>query len=199
MRIPRALDEISKYQGSTEMLLKKLPFVRIIKEIMQEMEVDYRVGGDAKEALREAAQAYLVGLFEDTNSCAIHAKRVTIMPKDMQLAIKIRRDRVAQSIKPKVKMLSYRKRSNEMEFEEVESADVLIVADSADSADSADKAIDTPVKFGVPTDDEWIVVPTVNAPLKILQSDTEEDSDDDEITAANSLACMHHSGSDIEA
>lgn len=177
------------------MLLKKLPFVRIVKEIMQDMKVDCRLGGDADEALREASQAYLVGLFEDTNSCAIHAKRVTIFPKDIQLAIKIRRDPVAQSIKPKVKMLSYRERSDEMEFEEVERADVLIVADSADSAD---KAIDAPIKIGVPTDDEWIVVPNVKADFKILESDTEEESDDDEITAANSLACMHHSGSDIE-
>ena len=58
------------------------------------MEVDYRLGGDAEEALREACQAYRVSLFEDTNSCAIHAKRVTIMPKDMHLAITIPRDRL---------------------------------------------------------------------------------------------------------
>ena len=100
---PRALNEVRKEQRSTEPLLKNLPFVRIVKEIIRDMDLDLRIGGDAKEALREAAQAYLVGLFEDTNSCAIHAKRVTIMPKDMQLAIKIRRDRVAHPNKPKVR------------------------------------------------------------------------------------------------
>jgi Core histone H2A/H2B/H3/H4 len=47
----------------------------------------------AIQALQESAEAYLVGLFEDTNLCAIHAKRVTIMPKDIQLARRIRGER----------------------------------------------------------------------------------------------------------
>jgi histone H3 len=47
----------------------------------------------AVAALQEAAEAYLIGLFSDTNLCALHAKRVTIMPKDMQLARRIRGER----------------------------------------------------------------------------------------------------------
>ena len=54
---------------------------------------DLRFQGSAVLALQEAAEAYLVGLFEDTNLCAIHAKRVTIMPKDIQLARRIRGER----------------------------------------------------------------------------------------------------------
>ena len=55
--------------------------------------VDARMQSSALLALQEASEAYLVGLFEDTNLCAIHAKRVTIQPKDMQLARRIRGER----------------------------------------------------------------------------------------------------------
>ncbi|EER00947.1 histone 3, putative [Perkinsus marinus ATCC 50983] len=85
-----ALREIRWYQRSSELLIKKLPFQRLIREIAQEFEVGLRFQKSAVLALQEAAEAYLVGLFEDTNLCAIHAKRVTIMPKDMQLARRIR-------------------------------------------------------------------------------------------------------------
>ncbi|KAH7415549.1 hypothetical protein KP509_14G051000 [Ceratopteris richardii] len=74
-----ALREIRKYQKSTELLIRRLPFQRLVREIAQD--------------LKEAAEAYLVGLFEDTNLCAIHAKRVTIMPQDIQLARRIRGER----------------------------------------------------------------------------------------------------------
>jgi len=89
-----ALREIRRYQKSTEMLIRKLPFQRLVREIAQEYFVDFRMQSTALLALQEAAEAYLVGLFEDTNLCAIHAKRVTIMPKDMQLARRIRGERV---------------------------------------------------------------------------------------------------------
>eukprot|EP00500_Bicosoecida_sp_ms1_P002966 CAMPEP_0203814900 /NCGR_PEP_ID=MMETSP0115-20131106/6678_1 /ASSEMBLY_ACC=CAM_ASM_000227 /TAXON_ID=33651 /ORGANISM="Bicosoecid sp, Strain ms1" /LENGTH=196 /DNA_ID=CAMNT_0050723785 /DNA_START=72 /DNA_END=663 /DNA_ORIENTATION=- len=81
-----ALREIRKYQKSTELLIRKLPFQRLIREIAQEFKQDLRFQSTAVLALQEASEAYLVGLFEDTNLCAIHAKRVTIMPKDIQLA-----------------------------------------------------------------------------------------------------------------
>eukprot|EP00877_Chromochloris_zofingiensis_P012864 jgi/Chrzof1/7831/Cz02g38050.t1 len=85
-----ALRDIRKYQKSTELLIKKLPFQRVIKEIAQDMGgTSLRFQESALLALQEAAEAYLVGLFEDANLCAIHAKRVTIMPKDMQLAKRI--------------------------------------------------------------------------------------------------------------
>ena len=88
-----ALREIRRYQKSTELLLRKLPFQRLVREISQDFKTDLRFQGSAVLTLQEAAEAYLVGLFEDTNLCAIHAKRVTIMPKDIQLARRIRGER----------------------------------------------------------------------------------------------------------
>jgi histone H3 len=85
-----ALREIRKFQKSTELLIRKLPFQRLVREIAQEYKSDLRFQSQAVLALQESAEAYLVGLFEDTNLCAIHAKRVTIMPKDIQLARRIR-------------------------------------------------------------------------------------------------------------
>merc|ERR1711935_986858 len=81
-----ALREIRRYQKSTELLIRKLPFQRLVREIAQDFKTDLRFQSAAIGALQEASEAYLVGLFEDTNLCAIHAKRVTIMPKDIQLA-----------------------------------------------------------------------------------------------------------------
>ena len=88
-----ALREIRKFQKSTELLIRKLPFQRLVREIAQEFKSDLRFQSQAILALQEASEAYLVGLFEDTNLCAIHAKRVTIMPKDMQLAKRIRNEK----------------------------------------------------------------------------------------------------------
>jgi histone H3 len=85
-----ALREIRKYQKRTELLLLKGPFARLVREISQDFKADIRYQTHALLALQEAAEAYLTSLFEDTNLCAIHARRVTIMPKDMQLAIRIR-------------------------------------------------------------------------------------------------------------
>ena len=78
-----ALREIRRYQKSTELLIRKLPFQRLVREIAQDFKTDLRFQSSAVMALQEASEAYLVGLFEDTNLCAIHAKRVTIMPKDI--------------------------------------------------------------------------------------------------------------------
>ena len=89
-----ALREIRKYQKSTELLIRKLPFQRLVREIAQDYKTDLRFQSSAVMALQEAAEAYLVALFEDTNLCAIHARRVTIMPKDVQLARRIRKERV---------------------------------------------------------------------------------------------------------
>ncbi|EKM59230.1 uncharacterized protein PHACADRAFT_157522 [Phanerochaete carnosa HHB-10118-sp] len=93
-----ALREIRKYQKSTDLLIRKLPFSRVVREIALDMMTDMVDYGDAGLrwqssailALQEATEAYLVHLFEDTNLCAIHAKRVTIMQRDMQLARRIR-------------------------------------------------------------------------------------------------------------
>ena len=88
-----ALREIRRYQKSTELLCRKLPVARLIREIAQDFRTDLRFQASAIGALQEAMEAYLVGLFEDTNLCTIHARRVTITPKDMQLARRIRGER----------------------------------------------------------------------------------------------------------
>src|SRR6185436_19213540 len=88
-----ALREIRKYQKSTELLIRKLPFQRLVREVAQDFKNDLRSQGTAILALQEASESYLVDLFTDTNLCAIHAKRVTIMPKDLQLARRIRGER----------------------------------------------------------------------------------------------------------
>ena len=95
-----ALREIRKYQRSTDLLIAKLPFARVVREVADEfIEANYDSSASAVGlrwqrsailALQEATEAYLVHLFEDANLCAIHAKRVTIMQRDIQLARRIR-------------------------------------------------------------------------------------------------------------
>ena len=87
-----ALREIRRYQKSTELLVRKLPFQRLVREIAADFRGDLKFASGAIQALQEATESHLVGVFEDTNLCAIHAKRVTIMPRDMQLAKRIRGD-----------------------------------------------------------------------------------------------------------
>ena len=87
-----ALHEIRRYQKSTELLIRKLPFQHLVRELTQDFSQDLCFKPTSLLAAHEASEAYLVGLFEDTNLCAIHAKRVTIMPKDIQLSRRIRRE-----------------------------------------------------------------------------------------------------------
>ena len=87
-----ALREIRKYQKSTEMLCRNTPFRRLVKEIMHEFNTNMRLQEKAAVALQEGAEAYLAGLFTDGNLEALHAKRVTLMPKDIKIARTIRRD-----------------------------------------------------------------------------------------------------------
>jgi len=84
-----SIQEIKKYQASFEKLIPRAPFQRLVREVMQGFKSDYRFKVDALGALQEASEAFLVGLFEDANLCAIHAKRVTIMPRDIILARRI--------------------------------------------------------------------------------------------------------------
>ena len=86
----RALQEIRKLQKTTELLIRKRPFQRLVREVMQDLKTGLRIQGAALCALQEATEAYIIGILEDTNSCAIHAKRVTIMPKDMRLTMRIK-------------------------------------------------------------------------------------------------------------
>ena len=84
-----ALHEIRQFQKSTELLIRRLPFQRLVRVIAQDFKGRLNFASGAILALQEVAEAYLIGLFEDTNLCAIHAKRITIMPKDIQLARRI--------------------------------------------------------------------------------------------------------------
>ncbi|XP_053681740.1 histone H3.1-like [Sabethes cyaneus] len=88
-----ALRKIRRYQKSIELLISKLPFQRLVREIAEDFRTDFRFQRSAVMALQVACEAYLVDLLENTSLCVIHAKRVTIMPKDIQLARRIRGDR----------------------------------------------------------------------------------------------------------
>ena len=89
-----ALREIRRYQKSTDLLIRKAPFQRLCRELTQKQSRgDFRFQASAIGALQESSEAYNIGLFEDTNLCTIHAKRVTIMPKDIQLVRRIRGER----------------------------------------------------------------------------------------------------------
>ena len=84
-----ALMEIRRYQKKTDPVIPRKSFYRVCAEIGQEFNSNIRFQRDAIEALREGAEAYLVWLFEYANLSAIHAKRVTIMPKDIWLVRRI--------------------------------------------------------------------------------------------------------------
>ncbi|CAI4233094.1 unnamed protein product [Auanema sp. JU1783] len=90
-----ALKEIRKYQKTTNLLIPRLSFQRVVREIANNMSTSHelRWQSDAISALQEAAETYLTLLFEDSNLAAIHARRVTLMPRDMQLVRRIRGER----------------------------------------------------------------------------------------------------------
>ncbi|KAJ7840454.1 histone-fold-containing protein, partial [Mycena leptocephala] len=74
-----------KYKKTTQLLIRKLPFQRLVREIPKDYKKDARFQSSAPESLQEAAEAYLVSLFGDTNLAAIHTKRVTVQQKDLAL------------------------------------------------------------------------------------------------------------------
>ena len=89
-----ALREIKKFQKSVDLLMRKLPFSRLVREISNTFPLPCgdlaRWSPEAILALQNATEDYIVGLNEETNLCAIHAKRVTVMPKDIKLARRVR-------------------------------------------------------------------------------------------------------------
>ena len=87
------LAKIRKYQKSTQSLIPKLPFRRLVREIAQNEKQDIRMQETALEALQEAAETYLVRLLDDANLCVLHTRRITLMPRDTQLARRIRGER----------------------------------------------------------------------------------------------------------
>ena len=102
--------EIRRHQQSTDCLIKRTLFNKLIKEISQEYRVcpdgpgtpsvQVRFQSTALAALQEVAENFLVGLFEDVNLLAVHAKRVTVMPRDIRLALRIQGDHFRWRITP---------------------------------------------------------------------------------------------------
>ncbi|KAJ7529487.1 hypothetical protein O6H91_15G053600 [Diphasiastrum complanatum] len=90
-RQSRFMEEIAKYQKSTNLLLPQAPLLRVIKKMMENLVLDNRITGEAISALHEATENHLTTLFEDAYLCAQHAKRVTLMPRDLMLAMRIRK------------------------------------------------------------------------------------------------------------
>ena len=88
-----ALREIRRFQKSSDLLVRKLPFQRLVREIAMDFKTDLRFRKSGMLALQEASESYVVDLLEDTNLLAIHAKRVTIKPKDIQFCRRIRGER----------------------------------------------------------------------------------------------------------
>merc|ERR1711974_77572 len=82
-----ALRDIRKYQKSTDLILRRLPFQRLVRECVQEWKPDTRFQAAALLALQEAAETYIVKLYEDMNQIAVHAKRVTILKKDFFMVV----------------------------------------------------------------------------------------------------------------
>ena len=89
-----ALREIRKYQKSTELLIRKLPFQRLVREVVYTIYPTrtHRFTPDALLALHEASEDFLVRMFHQVNEIAIHGKRVTVFPKDIQLWRRLRGD-----------------------------------------------------------------------------------------------------------
>ena len=88
----QALKEIQKYQKGADLLIRRVPFQRLVREIVQKRREGLKLQSSAVLALQEAGEGFLVGLLEQVNMCAIHAKHVTIMPRDIQLVHRIRGD-----------------------------------------------------------------------------------------------------------
>ena len=88
-----AIRDIRRYQKGTEVLLRKLPFQRLVRELAQGQKDGIRFQASAVLAMQEATEAHIVNLFADTCLCAIHGKRVTIQPRDLRLALRLRGSR----------------------------------------------------------------------------------------------------------
>lgn len=88
-----ALREVRKYQNSTSMLIQRAPFRRLVREIVTTFKDTIRMSSSALEAIQEATESYVVNVLGDANLCTIHAKRVTLFPKDLQLAMRLRGER----------------------------------------------------------------------------------------------------------
>ncbi len=88
-----ALREIRRYQKGTELLLRKAPFQRLVRELATSHKQGLRFQSSAVQAIQEATESWAISLLSDSNLCAIHARRVTLMNKDLHLARRLRGER----------------------------------------------------------------------------------------------------------
>lgn len=89
-----ALREVRRFQNSTDLLIARAPFRRLVREIVANLKDSIRMRSTALDAIQEATESYLTNVLGDANLCTIHAKRVTLFPKDLQLALRLRGERV---------------------------------------------------------------------------------------------------------
>lgn len=87
-----ALREVKKYQKSTDLFLRRLPFSRLVRELSQDYKTGLRFQASAIDALLEASEYHLLSLLADAHLCTQFAKRKTVMPKDLKLAAQIRNE-----------------------------------------------------------------------------------------------------------
>lgn len=92
-----ALREIRKYQRNTDHLIQKLPLQKLVKEVIQDFKTDVRISRAAYVSIQDAVEAHVVGMLEFANRAAIHAKRVTVMPRDLKLARLVRNHPVEEA------------------------------------------------------------------------------------------------------
>lgn len=88
------LREVRRYQNSTDFLIAKAPFRRLVREIVSNLKESFRMSPTCVEALQESTELYVTSVLADANLCTLHANRVTIYPKDIQLALKLRGERM---------------------------------------------------------------------------------------------------------
>lgn len=88
-----ALREVRRYQNSTDLLIPRAPFRRLVREVMLNMKDSIRIRSSALDAMQEATESYITSVLSDANLCTIHARRVTLFPKDLQLALRLRGER----------------------------------------------------------------------------------------------------------
>ncbi|EAN78895.1 histone H3 variant [Trypanosoma equiperdum] len=88
-----ALREIRRLQSSTDFLIQRAPFRRFLREVVSNLKDSYRMSAACVDAIQEATETYITSVFMDANLCTLHANRVTLFPKDIQLALKLRGER----------------------------------------------------------------------------------------------------------
>ncbi len=87
--VVQAIQEIQRYQNSTELLIRRLPFERLVRQILRDIDPTMRIQASALNAIQHAAEDYIVRLFQDTNTECLFARRITIFPEDMAIARKV--------------------------------------------------------------------------------------------------------------